>query len=141
MSKSLLQRLRDSGLIKTEERVIRRARQKKFGWMWEGKLKITLKDDRIFTFDLWIHIMYDEGKDDWKPKEEDLDFYPKFIPIDGKLKDYTWHTIFVDNLCYGTKSGFFDCRGDEERSKKRKEMTEKIRNGSWKEDPDIHFII
>ena len=141
MSKSLLQRLRDSGLIKTEKREIQREREKVGGFMWGGKLEITLKDGRVFKFKLWQNINGDVGNPEWEPKDEDLHFYPQFIPIDGGSFDYTWHAIFVDNLCYGTKSGFFDCDGDEERHNKRKEMEEKIRDGSWKEDPDIHFII
>ena len=141
MSKTLLQRLRDSGLIKTEERKIQREREKVGGYMWGGKLKITLKDDRLFVFKLWQKIYGDIGTTDWEPKDEDLHFYPEYISIDGKLKNYRSHVIIVDNKYYGIKSRFPLCHGNKEIKEKIKEIEEKIKNDSWKDDSDIHFII
>ena len=120
--------------IKNKELNIQRGRQKVGGWMWNGSLTITLKDDRVFTFSIGQKIDGDEGDPQWKPKEEDLIFYPKRLD-----KFHEHKVIYVNDHYYGVKSEF--PFWEKERRKKIEEIKEKIKNDSWKEDPDIDFII
>lgn len=130
---SLLELLEEFG-VKNKELNIQRGRQKVGGWMWNGSLKITLIDGRIFIFNIHQKIDGDVGDLQWKPKEEDLIFYPK------RFDSFHEHKVIcVNNHYYGVKSKL--PIWGKERHKKIEEIKEKIKNDSWKDSPDIHFII
>lgn len=144
MSKTFYQRLVDSGLFKNEEYTSGpfREREKAMGFMWSGKKTIFLTDGRTFKFEMWHNFDEDPGTKDWKPTKEELDdaFFLKFINIDGELYDKSWHTIYYKDHYYGTKKGFHGLFGNKEKIA-RTEANQKIENGSWREDPDIYFVI
>mgnify|MGYP001191125017 CR=1 FL=1 len=143
-SKTFYQLLVDSGLFKNEEYTSGpyRSRGKAMGYMWSGKKTVYLTDGRTFKFEMWHNFHEDPGTNDWKPTKNELDdaFFLKFINIDGDLYDKSWHTIYHNDHYYGTKKGFFGLGMEKERLVLA-EQIEKIKNGSWREDPDIYFVI
>ena len=139
MVKTLYARFKEAELIEKEVYTESpfRVQQKTMGYMWSGKKTLFLKDGREFRFSIWHHFMDDVGTILWKPSEKKMEkaFKPILITIDGCLYDVNWHTEYMDKHIYGTKKGKFM------NHKYSQIIKKKIKDGSWKEDSDIHIII
>tara|TARA_Y100000591_G_C21283303_1_gene428387 strand:+ start:23 stop:442 length:420 start_codon:yes stop_codon:yes gene_type:complete len=139
MSLSIYQKLADGELIKgwVFTKKPRRARQKSMGWMWEAEIKVEDKDGKIYIFDVWHHFFSDDGSQEWKPSNEVIlrIMHCQYVFIGDKKCSKNGYTICVDNTYYTSKRGFFNHRNN------REEVIEQIRNGTWKENPDIELLV
>jgi hypothetical protein len=119
-----------------------RSREKAMGFMWDGKLEVTLNSGATVSFQFWHHCHYDDGSATWTPSQSTLNEWwrPTFVPIgpepDSKCVDANWHTFYVDNHVYVSKIGTFSSS-----SRKKKYIIESIKNGSWKDDSDLWCIV
>ena len=144
--KSLYNHLVDLNLIDHETSHEYRSREKKFGFMWDGKKEVFLLDGRKFTFKLWNHFHEDPGTKSWTPLQKDLDqwYHPEFIPIDGKLYSSSWHSIYTPNAIYGSKRGFsHGIHGDKYYNEMKAILNddEKRKVELNKKNPDIFLVL
>jgi len=141
MTTSIYEKLVQKKLIKEETftQEPNRVKKKFSGWMWEAKYEVTTKDNKTYTFAMWHHFNKDDGSPEWKPSIEDIRKYMFCTSVprgDGQV-DHTWNSVLVDNTYYTSKWGFF---GHKNRNY-QKEVIEQIKNGTWKENPDIEILL
>jgi hypothetical protein len=141
MAISIYEKLVQKNLIKEEKfrQEPNRVRAKAKGWMWEAKYEVTTKNDEKYIFKMWNHFFEDDGSLEWKPSIEDIrkHMYCQFVPRGKGLVSHSWNSVLVNNIYYTSKKGFF---GYENRTY-QKEMIEQIKNGTWKENPDIEMLL
>ena len=138
---SLYEYLVKNNLIESEKYTYgpTRVRQKTMGFMWEAKIEVHLKNKKRCRFYMWNHFYDDDGSVDWRPTDADVRKYMhcKFAPFDeNKLFDACWHMVLCDGKYYVSQKGWF---GYENKNNFRK-IIQSIKNGTWKEDPDIALI-
>lgn len=140
--KGLYLRFKEADFIKDEKYTMNpsRSREKVMGFMWEGELEVTTKDNLHFVFFFWHHYHNDTGGD-WYPSKEMLDsiWCVKWIPQERspttELVDANWHKIHIDDRIYISKKGFF---GNDKRCNQIKQS---IKDGTWEQDDDIWLLI
>ena len=134
MPKSIYNCLIESGNIKkiTDTKPIIREREKSCGYMWSGEREIEMTNGDKFIFSMWHHYEQDPGEN-WKPTEKEILYAlrPRFVTINNKMYDATWHTVYYKNDIYGSIKGFSHEINFE------KNILKKIKNGTWKYDEDI----
>lgn len=93
-----------------------RSREKAYGFMWNGSMKLTLKNGVKCQLKMWHNFMDDDGEREWKPHTHSTEEYREawrleYISRDPKTPDDTidasWHTIWIGNHVYISKTGFY----------------------------------
>jgi hypothetical protein len=142
-NKTLYQTLKEHNLILNEKYLVQpeRIREKVMGFMWEGEIEVTLKDNLRTRFYFWHHCYNDNGES-WYPSQTELDSFwtPRFVPKvnseSSELVDAAWHLFKVGTHFYISKIGTFSSSG-----RLREEILKSIQDGTWAQDSDLWMLI
>lgn len=148
-NKSLYQLLKQKGhILKEEITKLQRSREKAVGFMWDGEMTITTKDNLKIYLTLWYHVFEDEGEHHWRPTLELLEQHwrPSGIPKEPSptavFGDPAWCILYVDDHVYMHKNGWFGLNpftGEAEKLKAA--LTASVKDGSWVNNQDLWCVV